>query len=73
MTSTLEQQPIFRTVGIRQTRDGVAPSHVSMKAQANMASYTTRVPKGLFFYNSHQEMEKDRLHWTLDLIQSKAT
>ncbi len=73
MTATLEQQPIFRTVGTRQTRDGVAPSQLSMDAQKSMASYTTRVPKGLFFYNSHQEMEKDRLNWTLDLIQSKAT
>lgn len=32
------------------------------------AAYRTRVPKGIFFYESHEEMEADRLRWTVDLM-----
>jgi hypothetical protein len=32
------------------------------------AQYRTRTPKGIFFYSSHEEMTRDREHWTVDAI-----
>ncbi len=32
------------------------------------AEYRTRAPKGVFRYNSHDEMTADRLRWTVDLM-----
>jgi hypothetical protein len=33
-----------------------------------MAQYRTRAPKGIFLYRSHEEMEADRLRWTVEAI-----
>jgi hypothetical protein len=35
------------------------------------ARYLTRVPKGLFFYNSHEEMIRDRERWTVDAVLAR--
>ena len=35
------------------------------------ARYRTRAPKGLFFYESHQQMANDRERWTLEAIVQK--
>ncbi|MEQ1801904.1 MAG: hypothetical protein ABL989_08280 [Gammaproteobacteria bacterium] len=32
------------------------------------ARYRTRMPKGVFYYSSHEEMAADRLRWTVDLM-----
>lgn len=37
-----------------------------------LAQYRTRVPKGVFIYNSHDEMEADRLRWTIDAMVERA-
>ena len=36
-----------------------------------MAQYRTRVPKGVFFYASHEEMEADRVRWIVDAMLAK--
>jgi len=33
--------------------------------------YRTRAPKGLFFYESHAEMTRDRERWTVEAIVQK--
>jgi hypothetical protein len=33
-----------------------------------MARYRTRAPKGVFIYYSAEEMDRDRLRWTVDAV-----
>jgi len=54
MGSVYDQQPIQRTVGHRQSRDGRTPSAVDRAAMTRLAQYRTRVPKGVFIYYSAQ-------------------
>ena len=68
MSSTIEQQPIQRTVGRRQTRDGRPLSAADRSAVARNARYRTRAPKGVFRYDSQEAMAADRLRWTVDLM-----
>jgi hypothetical protein len=35
------------------------------------AQYRTRAPKGVFIYHSAEEMEADRLRWTVDAMIEK--
>jgi hypothetical protein len=35
------------------------------------ARYLIRVPKGIIFYQSHQEMIRDRERWTLDAVLAR--
>ena len=37
-----------------------------------MAGYITRAPKGVFIYHSHEEMDADRLRWTVDAMVANA-
>ena len=71
MSSTHDQQPIQRTVGRRQARDGQPLSDADRAAMTRNAQYRTRAPKGVFRYNSHDEMTADRLRWTVDLMLEK--
>jgi hypothetical protein len=68
MSSTINQQPIARTVGKRVPRDGQPLTQTDRDAMAQMARYRTRAPKGVFFYNSHDEMIADRERWTVDAV-----
>ncbi len=68
MSSTFEQQPIQRTVGRRQSRDGRLLNAADRAAMTQQARYHTRAPKGVFIYTSAEEMEADRLRWTVDAI-----
>ncbi|MCC7259168.1 MAG: hypothetical protein IT486_12445 [Gammaproteobacteria bacterium] len=68
MSSTVDQQPIQRTVGRRQPRDGQPMSAADRAAVASNARYRTRAPKGVFRYDSAEEMQADRLRWTVDLV-----
>jgi hypothetical protein len=72
MSSVYDQQPIQRTVGRRQSRDGRAPSALDRAAMTRLAQYRTRVPKGTFIYYSAQEMNADRDQWTVAAILAKA-
>ena len=72
MSSLFDQQPIRKTVGRRQSREGRALTSADRAAMAEMARYRTRVPKGVFIYSSHEEMEADWLRWHADAMACKA-
>jgi hypothetical protein len=67
-----DQQPIRLIIGRRRQRDGQAPDATTRAAFASMAQYRTRAPKGVFLYRSHEEMEHDRLRWTVAAVTEKA-
>jgi hypothetical protein len=62
------QQPIGRTVGLRKQRAGGVPTAADRDALASMARYRTRAPKGVFIYHSAEEMDRDRLRWTVEAV-----
>jgi hypothetical protein len=66
-----DQQPLQRIVGRRQPRDGRALTPADRAAMTRMAQYRTRAPKGVFIYYSAEEMESDRLRWTVDAMIEK--
>ena len=62
------QQPINHTAGNRRVRrlgDGM-PSEAERDAMDLLSNYRTCVPKGVFIYHNHQEMDDDRIRWTVD-------
>jgi hypothetical protein len=63
-----DQQPIFRTVGRRKPRHGQPLSAADRASMTAMARYRTRAPKGVYLYNSHAEMTRDRERWLIDAI-----
>ncbi len=71
MTAARNQQPIGRTVGRRVARDGRPLSPEDRAALTRQARYVTRTPKGVFIYYSAEEMDADRLRWTVDAIVEK--
>jgi hypothetical protein len=71
MSSTVDQQPIGRTVGRRRPRDGRPLTAEDRAALARQARYRTRAPKGVFIYYSAEEMDADRLRWTVDAVVEK--
>jgi hypothetical protein len=72
MSSTHGQQPIFRTVGKRRSRDGQPLTAADHTRMGDMARYRTRAPVGVFFYSSHEEMEADRMKWLVEAMLEKA-
>ena len=72
MSNKVDQQPIRREVGRRKARTGLTPSPTQQAAMAAMAQYRTRAPKGVFRYDSREQMEADRLQWTVDAMVAKA-
>jgi hypothetical protein len=71
MSSLHDQQPIQRTVGRRRNRDGRTLSAEDRAAMSRQAQYRTRAPKGVFIYRSAEEMDADRLRWTVDAMLEK--
>ena len=71
MSSRIDQQPISRTIGKRREREGQPMSADDRARMDAMAQYRTRVPKGVFFYASHEEMEADRVRWIVDAMLAK--
>jgi hypothetical protein len=71
MSSTVDQQPIQRTVGRRISRDGQPLTDGDRSAMARNAQYVTRAPKGVFVYRSAEEMDADRLRWTVDAVVAR--
>lgn len=71
MSSTINQQPLQRIVGRRQPRDGQQMTSADRAAMAGNACYRTHAPKGVFRYDSPEEMDADRLRWTVDLMAER--
>ena len=69
----LTGEVFLRVVG-RRVRPpiGEAPSTEAQAAHASLLQYRTRAPKGVFIYQSHEEMEADRLRWTVEAIVERA-
>jgi hypothetical protein len=42
------------------------------EAVARQAQYRTRAPKGVFIYYCAEDMQADRLRWTIDAMLEKA-
>lgn len=64
-----EQQPIGRTVGRRApARAGVPPTREARAAFDTWAKRLTRVPKGVYRYSSHDDMERDWERWRVAAI-----
>jgi len=68
MSSTVDQQPIQRTVGRRQARDGRPLTAEDRAAMTANARYVTRAPKGVYRYRTADEMNADRQRWLVDAI-----
>lgn len=69
-----DEQPIQRVVGKRVTPPwGRLPSAAARAAMSANARYRTRVPKGIFFYENHEQMARDRERWTVELIRARRT
>ena len=65
--------PKTRVVGRRQEPPaGQIPSPEARAKMAEMASYTTRAPKGVFHYRSHEEANRAREEWLLQAMTEKA-
>lgn len=71
MSTQHDQQPIQRTVGRRVPRDGRLLTSADRAAMTQQAQYRTRAPKGVFIYYSAEEMEADRLRWTVDAMVAR--
>lgn len=63
----------LRVVGRRARPPiGQAPTAEAQAAHASLQQYRTRAPKGIFRYRNHEEMEADRLRWTVDAMVHRA-
>ena len=61
------QQPIARVVGKRRTPPvGEPPTPQARAALAQLARHALRAPKGVFFYDGPEQMDADRLRWTVE-------
>jgi hypothetical protein len=68
-----DQQPIARTVGHRTPPPvGTPPTAEARAAWSAMAAYQTRAPKGVFIYESHEEMSRDRERWAAEALANRA-
>lgn len=64
-----DQQPIVKTVGRRIPPPiGVPPAADARAAWTAMAAYRTRAPKGVFAYDSHDQMTRDRERWEAEAV-----
>ena len=62
----------MRVVGRRVAGSiGEFPSVEARAAMTRMAEYSTRAPKGIFRYASHEEANRDRDAWRLAAILHK--
>lgn len=68
-----DQQPIALVVGRRRAPEiGHPPDASARDAMTRMAQYRTCAPKGVYYYDSHEQMEADRLRWIVDAMVQRA-
>ena len=66
-------EDFLRIVGRRVApAPGQPPSTAARRALDSMLQYRTRAPKGVFVYRSHEEMNEDRMRWTVEAIVERA-
>lgn len=59
-------ETFLRVVGRRGPRPiGEVPSARDREALSTLARERTHAPKGVFIYRNHEEMNADRLRWTV--------
>ncbi len=64
-----DQQLIAKTVGRRiPPPSGAPPAPDARAAWTAMAAYRTRAPKGVFAYDSHDQMTRDRERWEAEAL-----
>ncbi len=65
---------IFARIVGRRLRPplGQPPTAAARAAHASFQQYQTRAPKGIFVYHRHEEMEADRLKWTVEAVVHRA-
>jgi hypothetical protein len=69
----LTGEEFLRVVGRRQPAPvGEPPSAEARQALASLVQYRTRAPKGIFIYRNHEEMDADRMKWTVEAIVAQA-
>jgi hypothetical protein len=69
----LTGEVFLRVVGRRARPPiGEPPTAEAQAAHASLLQYRTRAPKGIFIYSSHEEMEADRMRWTVEAIVDRA-
>jgi hypothetical protein len=67
-----DQQPVRRVIGRRLSPPlGRFPGAAVRAAMDANLQYRTRVPKGIFKYQNHEEMIRDRELWTLEAMLAK--
>jgi len=65
----LTGETFLRVIGRRTAPPiGQPPSVAARAALATFAERRTRAPKGIFIYRSHDEMDADRLRWTVEAM-----
>jgi len=68
-----DQQPVAKTVGRRIPPPiGAPPTAEARAAWSDMAAFRTRVPKGVFTYDSHDAMTRDRDRWEAEAVARRA-
>jgi len=71
-STPIDQQPIAKAVGRRVPPPvGAPPTAEERTAWNAMAAYRTRVPKGIFTYDPHGEMTRDRERWDAEAIAGR--
>lgn len=70
----LTGEVFLRVVGRRSRPPiGEPPTEETQRAHASLLQYRTRAPKGIFIYRSHEEMEADRMRWTVEAVVERAS
>lgn len=65
------REKFLRVVGKRRPPEpGQPPPKASRNAMTAMARYRTRVPKGVFFYASHEEANRDWERWQIETMMA---
>jgi hypothetical protein len=69
----LTGEEFLQVIGRRQRPPiGEPPTEEAQRAHASLLQYRTRAPKGVFLYDNHEQMDADRLRWTVEAMVDRA-
>jgi len=70
---SVTEETFLRVVGRRRPRPfGVPLTAEARAALESLQPRRTRAPKGIFLYANHEEMDADRLRWTVAAMVERA-